>query len=322
MTVDQGSSTSSTISVASLNGFDLATGIGATVAGSGASGLIATLSPSLVTPSPGGMAKSVLTINASSTTPTGTYSVRISASGGTRSHAITVSVTVTTTDFSIAAPSYPLEVQQGSLNTTLVTFTSVGSFSGNVSLYASAPFGGLSVTGSPSSVQLTPGASVVSTVVVYAVASTPLGSYPVTVVGVSGYISHSLSILVTVVQSSMFVGREALVLELSVFNTGYNATLNIRNTGSASVTLVTYYVKDSSGDQYFRSNWSTGPNPQATSIAPNALDQAIVLIGTGGTGQCGTSCTLTATPFTFNGSPSSYTVVIVTARNNQFSFTI
>src|SRR5712692_7587583 len=55
-------------------------------------------------------------------------------------------------------------------------------------------------------------------------------------------------------------GKEALNLE----NTGFSstnstsATLYIRNSGSASISLVTYYVKDSAGDQYSRTTW-TGP---------------------------------------------------------------
>ncbi|HYY92173.1 MAG TPA: hypothetical protein VE955_09305 [Candidatus Dormibacteraeota bacterium] len=106
-------------------------------------------------------------------------------------------------------------------------------------------------------------------------------------------------------------GKEALNLEQAGFNSSTNATLSIRDSGSAAITLVTYYVKDSAGDQYARTSW-TGPTMQ-----PNGLGTAIVTIGA----TCGSSCTLTGTAFTFT-SGNSYTVLVVTSRNNQFTFTI
>ena len=118
-------------------------------------------------------------------------------------------------------------------------------------------------------------------------------------------------------------GREALNLENSAFSSNYNVTLYLRNTGTAKVSLTNYYVKDSSGNQYFRSNWAndTGYNHPPT-IAVNSLGVFYITIGTGASPpQCGTSCSLTGTPFQFT-SGYSYTITIVTSRNNQFVFTV
>jgi hypothetical protein len=114
-------------------------------------------------------------------------------------------------------------------------------------------------------------------------------------------------------------GKEALLLENPGFNSGTNITLNLRNTGSAAITLSSYYVKDSNGNQYSRTAWSTGPNPQSgtTSISPNALGTVFVLIGS----TCAGSCPLTGTAYTFT-TGYSYTIVVVTSRNNQFSFAV
>ncbi len=109
-------------------------------------------------------------------------------------------------------------------------------------------------------------------------------------------------------------GREALNLENSAFSTNNTvATLYIRNTGTASVSLVTYYVKDSSGNTWTRTSWN------GTTISPNALGTSNIAIGT----SCN-SCTYSGTSgaFTQFTSGNSYTVTVVTARNNQFSFTI
>jgi hypothetical protein len=124
------------------------------------------------------------------------------------------------------------------------------------------------------------------------------------------------------------VPKEVMTMEQNSFVSGTNLTLSLRNTGSVAISLTSYYVKDSTGNQYARLTWATdtGPkgaasNPPLASIAPNGLGVASVPIGTGGAGQCGSSCSLSGNSFTFQ-SGYSYTVTVVTARNNQFSFTI
>jgi hypothetical protein len=123
------------------------------------------------------------------------------------------------------------------------------------------------------------------------------------------------------------VPKESMSMESNSFISTTNMTLSLRNTGSVAISLTSYYVKDSNGYQYARLTWATdtGPkgaatNPPVASIAPNSLGIASTPIGTGA-GQCGSSCTLSGTAFTFT-SGYSYTVTVVTARNNQFTFTV
>jgi hypothetical protein len=126
-------------------------------------------------------------------------------------------------------------------------------------------------------------------------------------------------------------GKESMLSEFSGFNSGTNVTMNLRNTGSVAITLNSYYVKDSSGNQWARLNWQTdaccagvGPNHPAA-FAPNALGIVYITIGAGGSGsggQCGSSCSLSGSGFATMQSGFSYTVVVVTSRNNQFSFTV
>jgi len=120
---------------------------------------------------------------------------------------------------------------------------------------------------------------------------------------------------------SPITGKEGLLLENYVVNSPTNVTLDIRNIGTESVTFVSYYVNDSIGDRYFRNNWSTGPNPPPVQIYVNALGQVNILIGTSGTGTCGSSCSLSGSPFTFQTN-YPYRIVLITARNTQFSFQI
>jgi len=108
------------------------------------------------------------------------------------------------------------------------------------------------------------------------------------------------------------VGKEALNSENYAFTNSTSSTLYIRNTGSASVSFVSYYVKDSAGNQYSRTTWTNAP----ASAAPNALTTAYINIGV----SCG-SCTNQGSAFTYTAG-NSYTVTVITTRNNQFTFTI
>jgi hypothetical protein len=98
-------------------------------------------------------------------------------------------------------------------------------------------------------------------------------------------------------------------------NQGVN--LYIRNLGTTSITLASYYVKDSTGDQYSKTTWSgIPPNGPPGTISPNAWANATILISSACTG-----CTTTGTAFTFQ-SGNAYTITLVTARNSQFIFTV
>ena len=97
------------------------------------------------------------------------------------------------------------------------------------------------------------------------------------------------------------LGSEALNMETYRVNTPTNLTMNIRDTGSAAISLVAYYVANSNQRQYSTIAWS-GPT-----VVPNALIPINIIID--------------GTAFTFQ-SGNSYTIVITTSRNNQFTFTI
>jgi len=111
------------------------------------------------------------------------------------------------------------------------------------------------------------------------------------------------------------VPKETLNYDSFAYGPTSNITIYIRNSGSAAVTLQTYYVKDNSGNQYTSpSTFTVGP------IAPNAVNATLIKIYT----QCST-CTYSngapGTGFQFV-SGNSYTITVVTTRNNQFTWTL
>ena len=109
-------------------------------------------------------------------------------------------------------------------------------------------------------------------------------------------------------------GREILTIE----NQGFDAsnmklTLFLRNTGSTPTTLVSYYIQDQDGNQYARTSWAVPPASSSSIVNSTGVFLPINSACTG--------CTKTGNSFTFQ-SGNSYTITLITQRNNQFSFTI
>ncbi len=112
------------------------------------------------------------------------------------------------------------------------------------------------------------------------------------------------------------VATESISLEYWSFPTNNTVNLSIRDVGTTPITLKSYYVNDYTGNQYTRANWATGSYPGPT-FQPTAWANATILISS----ACSTGCTQTGTPFVFqSGYP--YTIIMVTATNEQFSFMI
>ncbi|TMI33912.1 hypothetical protein E6H27_02930 [Candidatus Bathyarchaeota archaeon] len=108
------------------------------------------------------------------------------------------------------------------------------------------------------------------------------------------------------------VGKEALTMDTFAFPSNNNVTLTLRNAGTVAVTFSSYYVKNATGTTYTQSGWTWGPT-----IQPNAPGLANIGITAGCVG-CGSFST---SSFTFV-SGNSYTVTLVTSRNNQFNFNV
>ncbi len=110
------------------------------------------------------------------------------------------------------------------------------------------------------------------------------------------------------------VPKESLNVEAFSYVSNTNLTLNVRNTGSVAIAFSSYYVKNATGAQYARLSW---PNDAAgmypASIAPNGLGTINIAVGSL---KC-PSPSCTGATFTFT-SGLSYTVTLVTTRNNQF----
>jgi len=150
--------------------------------------------------------------------------------------------------------------------------------------------------------------------------------------GIDTIIAEVLMILIVVIASVMVyayatglfgaiatpqkVATESISLEYWSFSNSSVVNLSIRDVGTTPITLKSYYVNDYTGNQYTRANWATGSYPGPT-FQPTSWANATILISS----ACSTSCTQSGTPYVFqSGYP--YTIILVTATNEQFSFMI
>ena len=222
LTIAQGSSGSSTITVTDVGGF---TG-SVTLAASGLpSGVTATFGTNPTT------GTSVLTLTASSTATTGTATVTITGTSGSLTATTTIALTVNssaTPAFSVSASPTSVTVTQGSSGTSTITVTSTGGFNSATTLSASGLPSGVTATFSTNPVTPPANGSANSTLTLTASGSANVGTATVTITGTSGSTSHSTTITLTVNASS---GTPNFTLSLSP------SSFTVDEGGSKSTTL-------------------------------------------------------------------------------------
>jgi subtilase family serine protease len=222
LSITQGSSGTSTVTVTDAGGF---TG-SVTLAASGLpSGVTAAFGTNPTT------GTSVLTLTASSTATTGTSTVTITGTSGSLTATTTLALTVSATatpNFSIAASPTSLTVTQGASGTSTITITSTGGFNSATTLSATGLPTGVTAAFSTNPVTPPANGSVTSTLTLTASATATVGAATVTITGTSGSTTHSATIALTVNSSS---GTKNFTLSLSP------SSFTIDERGSVSTTL-------------------------------------------------------------------------------------
>jgi uncharacterized membrane protein len=209
-----------------------------------------------VNPVTGGSGSSFLTISANRRAAQGTYQLTLTATSGSLTHTLLLTLNVGTTsspDFSISASPSSQTVTQGSPTSYTVSVAASGGFTGTV---------GFTVTGLPSDAGYTlpseSGGSGQSTLNITTSGTTTPGNYPLTITGTSGSLTHQTG--VTLVVSSSAGGDFSLSASPSTrtisrgSNTSYTVTVTPSGGFSGSVSLsVSGLPKFASG--------SLSPNP-------------------------------------------------------------
>ena len=187
LTVPRAGSGSTTISVAGENGFSGTVGLG--VSGL-PSGVTAAFRPSSTT------GKSSLTFNAGSTATAGIATVTVTGVSGTLTSATTIVLTVTAPNFTLSVLPATLGLPRGATAAGMVTVTAQNGFSGSVALSASGLPSGVTAAFAAAS------AAGTRAVTFTASSTATVGSFPITVRGVSGALTSSASFTLVVVVGS------------------------------------------------------------------------------------------------------------------------
>lgn len=241
LTVNQGASGTSTVSITRLNGF---TGAVSFTASGLPTGVTASFNPATTTTSG---TSTVLTLAASSTATTGPATVTVTGTSGSLNHTTSISLTVGVTgtpDFSLSASPATLTVNQGASGTSTVSFTRLNGFAGTVSFTAGGLPSGVTSSFNPATTT-TSGTSSVLTLSASSAATA--GPATVTVTGTSGSLTHTTSIALTVGTTSGNGG--VTVTPVVGQNTPWfnEEDVRIANTGALTALSVTIVVQRTTG---------------------------------------------------------------------------
>jgi hypothetical protein len=229
VSVTQGGSATSTITVTPISGFTGAVTFSV-------SGL-----PTGVTAS---FAGNVVTFTASATAAPGIANVTITGTSGTLTRIVVIPVTVIVAggDFSLAATPATVKVNQGSTASSTITVTPSGGFGGAVTLSASGLPSGVTATFSPASTTGT------STLTFTASSTATLGAATVTVTGTSGTLTHTTAIALTVTPVQVGNGGVTVATVINSNGAFFNDQgVKVANTGAITALSITITVQATPG---------------------------------------------------------------------------
>jgi subtilisin-like proprotein convertase family protein len=241
VSVQQGSSSNTTCTVTSINGFSSAVTLSC---GTLPAGVSCGFAPVTVTPT----ANSTLTFTASGSATTGTSSVTVTGTSGATTRTASVSLTVTSApvpNFSVACSPSSLNANQGASATSTCTVTSTGGFASSVALSCTGLPAGATCAFVPASVTPPANGSINSALTVSVSGSATPGTYAFNAQGVSGALTRTGALSLTINppagsnQVLSFSASPALAIPDNN-TTGVTSTINVPN--SMTITSVKVQV--------------------------------------------------------------------------------
>jgi hypothetical protein len=235
VSVPQGGTGTTTVTVNKLNGFTGSVTLSASGLPTGVTVAFAT-NPTTST--------CLVTFTATSTAALATSTITITGVSGTLSHTTTVGVTVTSTapDFTLSASPSQVSVAQGGTGTTTVTVNKINSFSGSVTLSNSTLPTGVTATYGTNP---TTGTSLVTFT---ATSTATLGTTTVTITGVSGTLTHTTPVTLTVTSGGGGGGGGVTGTVSNSLSAWYNdQSLVLANTGTITALTVTITIQNTQG---------------------------------------------------------------------------
>ena len=233
VSVVQGNNGSSTVTATVSGGFNSA--INVSYSGQ-PSGVTLGFNPTSFN-APGSGSSSVI-LSVAANVATGTYPITITGMGGGITQTTTINLTVTgPANFTISASPTAVSVAQGSHGTSTITTAISGSFSSAIGLSASGQPTGVTASFSKTSIAA-PGSGT-STLTLTVGTTAVAGTYPITITGTGGGITHTTAVNLTVTvppSFAVFVSPNAVTVSRGSSG-ATTVTTTIAGTFNAAVSL-------------------------------------------------------------------------------------
>jgi hypothetical protein len=244
LSVSQGASGSALCTVTSLSAFSAAVDLSGSWVGVAPSGVTHSFATP-ITPPAGLTATSTLQISAEAGASTGTFTFRITGTSGALSHNadLQIQVTAGAADFMIIANPSSMSLGPGTSGSSTIEVHSAGIFSAPVTLTSSGAPAGLTLVFGTNPVT-PPAGGMASSILTVTVSGAAAGSYPITITGTSGALSHpaTLTVQVTTGGGGCLIATAAFGSELSnevQFLRGFRDK-SILNTQSGSSFMIAF----------------------------------------------------------------------------------
>ena len=314
--VNQGTTANYNVTLTSLAGY--ANTVSLSISGL-PTGATATFTPASLS----GSASSALAITTDLTTPVGSYPLTITGTDGTLTHTLSITLVVTTPDFTVSvAPASQTVIAGETVNYT-ATVGALNGYSGTVSFSVSGLPAGASATFAPATIT-----SSGSTGLAVATTSgvTPSGVYPLTVTGTDGVLTHSASVTLVVTDFSISVTPSSQTI-VQAGTANYTVALSV-NAGFAGANI-TFGVTGlpSFASATFSPSSLTGAGSSALSIVTQATTPAAIypltITATDGITTRTAAATLVVDPigdFSVVVAPASETVI--QGSNTSYGITV
>jgi len=203
LTIQQGDSDISVITITSLKGFSQPVDLAIT--SQSIPNVSTTLYPLQVFPKSNNPAISILTIDVASVATPGSYSITVNGTSGSLWHSVNIVLKVTappvvpTPEFAIAASPTSLTIQQGDSDKSTIIIVSLNGFNKPVDLaITSAKITGVVASLDPLQVTPPPNSFATSILKVDVATNASLGSYTITVTGTSDSLTNSTNVSLVV----------------------------------------------------------------------------------------------------------------------------
>jgi hypothetical protein len=331
LTVPPGGGASYNVTINPTAGFSGPVALSASGLPAGASGTF--------TPNPAATS-STFSMTTSASTPVGTYTLAITGVSGSLTHTTSATFVVSLPDFTLSASPSGRSVSADGTTGYSVAISPIAGFAGQVTLSASGLPTGASGTFTPNP------ATTSSTFSVTTSTSTPVGTYTLTIAGVSGTLRHTITVALTVtprgvlfdnkvssgfqwgvttVTTPPFVigsgtNRAAMIMVIMTANSATNITASlggvsgtlIPGTDSGTMaterTLIFQVINPPSGLQTATVSWTTPMNVDVGVITVSGADQTTPC--TNGTFSAYNSDPMAAASVTIASNPGDLTASV------------